>query len=80
MEKRVSFQINEKNDTGQNKVDTQSLFNKLKLKTVDTIMEDDMQLRENNSNTQIDYTSFFKTIIANQEQIIKLLQGKHTVP
>ncbi len=80
VEKRVSFQINEKNDTGQNKVDTQSLFNKLKLKKVDTIMEDDMQLRENNSNTQIDYTSFFKTIIANQEQIIKLLQGKHTVP
>jgi len=77
VEKRVSFQINEKNDTDSSEVDTQSLFNKLKIKAEDSTDKEEMKSGETNLKTQIDYTPFFKTMISNQEQIIKLLQLKH---
>jgi len=77
IEKRVSFQINEKNDTDSTEVDTQSLFNKLKIKAEDLTDKEEMKSEENpRGKDQIDYTPFFKTMISNQEQIIKLLQLK----
>lgn len=76
MAKRVSFQINEKNDTDSSEIDTQSLFNKLKIKTDDSTDKEEIKSGETNFKTQIDYTQFFKTMISNQEQIIKLLQLK----